>query len=409
MTATRVILVNRFYWPDLPATGQILTDLAEELAARGQTVIVITSGAATAPSDEVHAGVIIRRVRRPAGSEQRRRAKLGAWLGFAIGACWELLRIVRRGDRIVLLTDPPLLPLLAGPIGRHRGAAVFHWVQDVYPELPERLLGWRGLGWIRAWRNREWRLAAGVAVLGRDMGALVRAAGVDAARIHSMPNWAPRGLTPATAARIERRRQKWELQGRFVIAYSGNFGRVHALEPIIEVATLLRDDPGCVFLLVGSGAQEDRLRALVRARRLPNVRFEPTQPRDDLAVTLGVGDVHFVTLHERCADLVFPSKYYGILAVGRPLIFVGPAGCELAQAITQQGIGGVFAPGDATAMATLLRAWRRHPDLPRDMGQRALALHQAARGPAGAADHWFSLLKEPVPLQGESDRPDRNP
>lgn len=405
MSASRIIFVNRFYWPDEPATGQLLTDLAEELAGRGQAVFVITSGDETRPMDEVRAGVVIRRVRRAEGKRRSAWAKLMAWTGFIVGACWELRRILRAGDRLVLMTDPPLLPLLAGPIARRRRATVFHWVQDVYPELPERLLGLRGLGCLRSLRDREWRRAAAVAVLGSDMAALVQSRGVARECLHVLPNWAPRGLEPATAARIERRRRDWGLEGKFVLAYSGNFGRVHALDPILDLAAALRDDPAVVFLFIGGGAQQARLEETVSLRRLENVRFEPPQPRSELAVTLGAADVHFVTLHEQCADLVFPSKYYGILAVGRPLLYVGPANCELAQAITSHGIGGVFAPADVTAMAALLRTWRQHPELAQAMGQRARARHEQAGGPVAAANRWISLLNASATAKTELGLP----
>lgn len=410
MSMPRTLFVNRFYWPDEPATGQLLTDLAEELAARGQTVIIVTSGAKSAPADEVRAGVIIRRVLRLGGNGRGVWAKLMAWVGFTFGACWTLLRIVQPGDRLVLMTDPPLLPILAGPIARWRRAVVFHWVQDVYPELPERLLGLRGMGLVKRGRNREWRKAAGVVTLGSDMAALIQqASGVSNPRLQVIANWAPRGLAPAPGAAITRRRRQWELGDRFVLAYSGNFGRVHALEPILEIAAALRDDPGFVFLFIGGGAQQARLQEMVRARRLENVSFQPPQPRDDLPVTLGVADVHFVTLHEQCADLVFPSKYYGILAAGRPLLFVGPANCELAQTIGHHGIGGVFSPSDVTAMAALLRTWRQHPELAHAMGQRALALHQASTGPAGAADRWISLLNSSRLRETGFDTPSLSP
>lgn len=392
MSASRIIFVNRFYWPDEPATGQLLTDLAEELANRGHAVFVIASGDKSRPMDEVRAGVVIRRVRRADGKGRNIWSKLTAWTGFIASACWELGRILRAGDRLVLMTDPPLLPLLAGPIARRRGATVFHWVQDVYPELPERLLGLRGLGFLRRLRDREWRRADAIAVLGSDMAALVQSHGVARERLHVLPNWAPRGLEPATAAQIERRRRDWGLDGMFVLAYSGNFGRVHALEPILELAAALHDDPAFVILFIGGGAQKTRLEKAVRQRRLENVRFEPPQPRAELAVTLGAADVHFVTLHERCADLVFPSKYYGIIAVGRPLLYIGPANCELAQIITSHGIGGVFAPADAAAMSALLRTWRQHPELARIIGHRARALHELAGGPTAAANRWISLF-----------------
>lgn len=387
---SRIVFVNRFYWPEEPATGQLLTDLGEELARRGRSVVVLTSGTAELASDQVNAGVAIRRLRSPRGGLGAF-GKLCGWITFALGAAWALRGILRAGDIVVILTDPPLLALLAGPVARARRATVFHWVQDIYPELPERLHGIRGFGWLRHFRDREWRAAQGVVTLGQDMASLIRARGVPPELLSIIPNWAPRGLNPAKPAAIARKRSAWHLQDRFVIAYSGNFGRVHALEPLLEIAAALRDDPAYVFLFIGRGAQEARLRELVRQRGLDNVRFEPPQSREDLAVTLGLADVHLVTLHEHCADLVFPSKYYGILAVGRPILYVGPARSELAQAISSHGIGGVFAPTDILAMAALLQAWRKHPELPQALGQRALELHRFSVGPAAAADRWISL------------------
>lgn len=394
MRPPRVIFVNRFYWPDEPATGQLLTDLAEELAKAGREVLILASGASDSPPDQVRNGVIIRRVA-GRGNERGAIRKLVAWIRFGLGACWELSRLIQRGDRLVIMTDPPLLPLLAGPIARRRGAAIFHWVQDIYPELPERLHGWRGLGPIRKLRNREWSLAAGVTVLGADMAGFVKARGVTPCRLHVLPNWAPHGLKPATPAAITKRRQEWGLDGKFVMAYSGNLGRVHALEPLLDVAAALQSDPAFVLLIVGRGAQFSQFEAAVQARRLSNVVFQPPQPRDKLALTLGVADVHFVTLRDGCEDLVFPSKFYGIAAVGRPMLFVGPAQSELARLIANYNLGGAFTAGDIAPMVSLLRTWRSHQALPQSIGQQALAYHHAHPGLSAAAIGWNILLDSP--------------
>ena len=394
MRPTRVIFVNRFYWPDEPATGQLLTDLAEELVKQGHEVLILTSGGNDAPPDEIHNGVLIRRVTNR-GDERGALRKLLAWIKFALGACWELSRLVHKGDQLVIMTDPPLLPLLAGPIARRRGVAAFHWVQDIYPELPERLNGWRGLGLVRRLRSREWRLAAGIVTLGSDMAKFVAAQGVAANHVHILPNWAPAGLKPATAAAIVRKRQDWGLDGKFVLTYSGNLGRVHALEPLLDVAAALQTDPAFTLLIIGRGAQLARFEAAVHERRLPNVVFQPPQPRDKLALTLGVGDVHFVTLRDGCEDLVFPSKFYGNAAVGRPKLYIGPAQSELARLITNHNLGGAFTAGDIPAMVTLLRTWRNHPALPQSIGQQALAYHQNHPGLAGAAIGWKLLLRSP--------------
>lgn len=408
MRPPRVIFVNRFYWPDEPATGQLLTDLAEALAAQGQEVLILTSGDNDAPPDEAHNGVLIRRVAcRP--DERGALRKLLAWIRFGIGACWELTRLIQQGDQLVIMTDPPLLPLLAGPIARWRGAAAFHWVQDIYPELPERLNGWRGLGLVRRLRNREWRLATGIVALGSDMAQFVLAQGVTPNRTHILPNWAPAGLMPATDAAIARKRQEWGLDGKFVLAYSGNLGRVHALEPLLEVAAALQSDPSFVLLVIGRGAQLASFEGAARERRLSNVIFQPPQPRDQLALILSVADVHCVTLRDGCEDLVFPSKFYGIAAVGRPMLYVGPARSELARLIANHNLGGAFTATDIAPIVTLLRTWHNHPELPRAIGQQALAYHQSHPGLPAAAIGWKLLLRPPFSGPSTGQHPITSP
>lgn len=389
---SRIVFLNRFYWPEEPATGQLLTDLAEELAGRGCDVQVLTSGPRGAVPDEQRHGVAIRRVRSPRFAPTGFLGQAANWCGFGLGALWCLMLQLRRGDALVLLTDPPLLLLFAGPLARLRGARVFHWVQDVYPELPERLHGLRGLGAMRWLRNREWRLASGCAVLGADMARLLVANGADRNRVTVVPNWAPRGLEPAAPGTIAALRESWGLRDKFVVAYSGNMGRVHDLEPVLELAATLRDDARCVFLFIGAGAQHRQLEAIARAKSLPNVLFRPPQPRAQLAASLGVADVHLITLREQCEDLVFPSKLYGIAAVGRPMLFIGPPHCELAGLVVAAGMGRSFARDDVAGMARVLGHWQDSPADLAALAGGALAFSRTTPGLAQAANYWQSLV-----------------
>jgi colanic acid biosynthesis glycosyl transferase WcaI len=389
---SRIVFLNRFYWPEEPATGQLLTDLAEELAGRGCEVQVLTSGPRGAVASEHRNGVAIHRVRSPRFAQTGFLGQAANWFGFGLGALWCLMLQSRRGDTLVLLTDPPLLLLFAGPLARLRGVRLFHWVQDVYPELPERLNGLQGLGAVRWLRNREWRLADGCAVLGADMARMVLANGADGKRVRIIPNWAPRGLEPAAPNALAALREQWGLRGKFVVAYSGNMGRVHDLEPVLELAAALRAETRCVFLFIGAGAQHRQLESVARAKQLPNVLFRPPQPRSELAVSLGVADVHLITLREQCEDLVFPSKLYGIAAIGRPVLFIGPPQCELAALVASAGMGRSFARHDIAGMAGVLRQWQDTPAEPAALAQGALAFSRTTPGLAQAANYWQSLV-----------------
>jgi glycosyltransferase involved in cell wall biosynthesis len=387
----RLFFINRFYWPDEPATAQLLTDLAETLAGRGHDVTVITSPPAGGPRTETRHGVRIERVGPPRHAGRGLAAKALNFGAFFLAALGRVARRLRPGDAVIALTDPPLIGAGAAIVARLRGARLYHWAQDIYPEIAIALTGQRWLRRLRPWRDAAWRQAAGCVTLGRDMAALMAQAGVAAGRITIVPNWAPAGLEPAPADAIAQVRDRWGLTGKFVVAYSGNLGRVHDLDSLLEAADGLRGDPEFVFAFIGEGAGRAPLEAEARRRGLANVRFYPSQPRASLAAALGAGDVHLVTLRAECARYVFPSKLYGIAAVGRPVLFVGPADCDPARAVRDHGFGWVFAPGEMGALAARLRHLRLGPDERAAAG--AAARRFAGTGTAAtAADAWDRLL-----------------
>lgn len=396
----RIIFVNRFYWPDEPATAQLLTDLAEALAARGRTIEVVTSrpAAKTSPPAEMRAGVQIRRL---SGNRWGRLSLAGRALDFATFICgtsWRLAWTLRRNDVVVALTDPPLLGLALSAVCWLKSARCLHWVQDVYPEVAMTLSGSRGLrllgGPLRWLRNLSWRSSAGCVALGRDMAGLIARAGVPPENITIIPNWAPAGLEPqpVTAAGLYRR--QWGLEHKFIAVYSGNLGRVHDLFPVLLAAQQLQDRSDIVLLFIGGGAQRAALEEFVRAHGLNNVRFEPAQPRRDLPAALATGDIHFVTLHPGCAALVFPSKLYGIAAVGRPVLFVGPADCELAQLVRDRGMGLAFHRGEPAAIAAALRRLADDPGAAARLGEKALAFSRNEGRLEHAVAAWDRLLRE---------------
>ena len=370
----RFVFINRFYWPDEPATAQMLADLAEALAADRHAVTVIASRPSGAtPGREIRRGVTILRAH---GTRWSRRGHLGKIADFTTFYCGALLRLfvtARRGDIVVAMTDPPLLDIGAWLVARLRGARLVHWVQDIYPEIAITLTGHRWLGLAKPFRNLAWRSADRCVTLGDDMAATVVANGVPPHRVSVIPNWAPVGLGPATDADILALRTAWGLSDKFVLLYSGNLGRVHDLDPLLDLAQRLGTEPRIALVFVGGGPQHAALVAAARDRGLANVRFFPAQPRANLSAVLAAGDLHVVTLRPGCAASVFPSKLYGIAAVGRPVLFVGPRQSEIARIIREQGFGVCFQRDEIAAVAETVVALGAAPD------QRAKLSRAAAR------------------------------
>lgn len=380
----RVIFINRFYWPEEPATAQLLTDLAEALAARGFQVSVITSQppeSGALPIEHRH-GVEIRRVRALRASRRTLAGRVAEIVSFYPGALWRVFRATKRGDTVIALTDPPLLGVAIWPIIRFRGARLIHWVQDIYPEIASELTGHRWLAVLRPLRNVAWRRASTCLVPGTDMARTVLAAGVPSTNVVVFPNWAPEGLAPPPPAAIEELRAQWAVTGKFVVAYSGNLGRVHDLDPIIELATALQHEPDFVFLLIGDGARKPALEQSAHARGLRNVRFVSPQPRGALAASLGAADVHLVTLKRDAERYVFPSKLYGITRVGRPVIVIGTPDCELAQCVRAGGYGAAFTGTEIAPMVAMLRKLRADARYRNQLGTAALASARSGIGEA---------------------------
>jgi glycosyltransferase involved in cell wall biosynthesis len=376
----------------------LLTDLAEGLAAAGHEVVVVTAAHREGIArEEVRAGVRILRV---VNQPRSRAAKFWAFLLFHPAAALAILRRARRGDAVVVMTDPPLIGVSAGIAALFRGAKLIHWTQDVYPEIAAALTPHRWLRGLSGVRNALWRRATVCVTLGTDMRSLLEEAGVGAERLSVAPNWAPAGIRALPRGKPSNLRAHWGLRGRFVVAYSGNLGRVHDLTPVLDLAQALRDD-AVSFIFIGSGAGEADLRRGAAERRLTNVSFLPPQPRESLSESLAVADLHLVTLLPGCERLVFPSKLYGIAASGRPLLFIGPADCEVARTVREHDLGltttrekVAAAAGEILQLSRRSDSWERHA-----AAARAFAATHTAET---AVARWTALLAR---LSGESPLP----
>jgi colanic acid biosynthesis glycosyl transferase WcaI len=389
------IFINRFYWPDEPATAQLLTDLAEALAADGHAVTVITSQPKKlgVPLRELHLGVMIRRIQSTRCAALGLAGKALDFATFYVGALFQLAEAAGRDTVVVALTDPPLIGIGAWMVARLSGARIIHWIQDIYPEVAITLTGHSWPGLVRPLRNLAWRRSDACVTLGTDMMTVPAQAGVAQSKTLLSPNWAPAGLGAQPSDPASAVRTKWNLAGKFVALYSGNLGRVHDLHPLLNVAERLRSHPEIALVFIGTGAQSAALMAEAAQRGLTNVHFHPPQSRGRLAESLALGDVHFVTLQPGCETSVFPSKLYGITAIGRPVIFIGPRPCELARLVTDHDFGRAFARDDSAAVAAAIVDLSRDPARCRQLATAGLKFAGLNGGVARAARQWAALAE----------------
>jgi glycosyltransferase involved in cell wall biosynthesis len=230
-------------------------------------------------------------------------------------------------------------------------------------------------------------------VLGERMRATVaRLEPRCAQRIEVIHNWAD-GDALRPLAGTSPLRAPWGLEGKFVVAYSGNMGRVHDLDTVLEAGERLRGEAGVVFLFIGDGHQRLRLESEARRRGLANVVFQPYQAREQLAASLGAADVHLVSLLPALEGLVVPSKFYGVLAAGRAAIVIGDPEGEVARIARDGDCGLSVAAGDAAGLARAILSLRDDPARCASMGANARAVFDAQYDRRHAMALWEQALE----------------
>lgn len=394
----KLIFFNRFFYPDSSATSQILSDLAFRLASSGHEVHVVTTRAPGAgDAEETVRGVRVHRVTEASTAATTLPRKSMAYLRYYAGARKAAQQLIRAGDTVVIKTDPPLLSRAVGNIAKSRGARVVIWLQDLFPEIA-REYGIRGLGgpmgaMVRKLRDGSLASADRVVAIADLMAERVASLGcVPRDRLAIIHNWADgRAVFPIEPSANPARKQ-WQVDDVFVVGYSGNLGRVHEFETLLGAAAILRDHRDILFLIIGRGPQLSEVKKQASRRELANVQFRPHQDRADLAQTLSVPDVHVSILRPEFEGLVQPSKLYGIMAAGRPTIFVGDRDGETARILAEAHAGVSVRTGDAKGLAAAILNLRDRASERRQMGENARKKFDEKYDSSIALAQWERLL-----------------
>lgn len=407
-TKPRVVFFNRSYWPDVEATGQLLTELLEDLSSDFDVEIIAGQPNAVPgevqyrrSGQEIHHGVKITRLWHTQFPKHSFVGRILNLVTFTLSAAWASLTL-KKTDVVVTETDPFLLPFVGRWIQWWHGAKFIVYLQDIYPDIAIAV-GKLREGWIS--RAMRWllfgvyRRADGVVVLSRDMERTCREYGVPADSLRIIPNWADTTqLQPQKQQNAFR--ETYGLNDAFVVMYSGNMGLAHTLTPILDAAETLKDQTKVCFVLVGDGARRATLVQEAEARGLNNVRFFPYQPRDQLAQSLSAADVHLISMQPEATGLLMPSKLYGILASGSAVIALADAKSELAELIQQRELGFVCDPHDIDAgaerLAYVINFLAENPEQVRTLGENARRLAEAEFDRSIQTSRFAAMLHELV-------------
>ena len=370
-----VLLLNEYYPPDTSATAKMAAQVAETLAKRHKVTVV--AGRPSYDPDEyypfawlrrdVRNDVVVERVGSTTYPRHRMRRRVTNYVTYLALAVPRALAI--RPDVVLAMTDPPIAGIAGAWIARLSGRPFVYNIRDLYPDMAIGGDIVRPSRWVERWEKMHrnaLRRAARVIVLGDDMRARILAKGVPPERVvvvrdgTSFPSTMPAQDDPIV--------QEIRCGFSFVAVHAGNLGFYGAWDTLLKAAEILRNEnTGLVF--IGDGAN----RAAMRTATLngANVRFLPFRPADQVPHVMMAGDLHIVTVRRGLEGVVVPSKLYGILAAGRPVLAVADAKSDAARIVIESGSGIVADPDDPAGVAAAIRELRDNAPRLAEMGRRA--------------------------------------
>lgn len=399
----RIWIVSELYYPELTSTGYFLTGIAEGLASAYDVSALCGQPSywargVRAPSHEKLNGVDVFRCRATTFDKNKLLFKIINLITISFSIFWKALFRFHRGDIVIAVTNPPLLPYLTALACRLRGANFVLLIHDVYPEIFTRLgiLKPHSIPVQLLDRASRWlyNSAERIIVLGRDMRDLSAAKlSVRRNRVVIATNWGDTDAVYPQPLSENRLLSKLNLSERFVVQYCGNIGRTHGITDLLDASESLVPDPEFHFLLIGWGAMKPWAVQQKQARNLENLTILDPLPFEEFRDGLNACNIAIISFSSGMSGISVPSRMYNVLAAGKPLMAVCDNDSELAAVVREEGIGWVIAPGRPDLIVSALREAKAHPGCLRSMGERARKAAETKYTKAHVLEIYQSLIE----------------
>lgn len=396
-----VTILYHFFHPDDVVSARHFSQLAEGLVQRGWDVTVLASNRycrypkrKIEEKKEVWNGVKIIRLWRPGWNQANRFLRLAnsAWML----AAWTLkLLTMPRTDAIIIGTDPPFSALLFPVIRKlKRGKVLAHWCFDLYPDAIEADSKGLFIKWISGvaayLMKRAYRSVDLMVDLGGCMRKRLSGYGHNAVSATVTP-WAIVEPEEIPMPDLEARSALFG-DAKLALLYSGNLGRAHDYMLFLKLARRLRENSDIAFCFACRGNRAEELRKAVGPDDI-NVNVAPFAGEHELEIRLASADMHLLSLRPQWEGIVVPSKFFGSMAVGRPVLFAGPEGSSIAGWLKKYDAGFVLTEKNMEEVASRLFEIADSPDMLLKMRQNAFEAYRFFSMRSGM-DAWVGLLEK---------------
>jgi len=397
----KVLMLNQAFWPDVVATAQHADDLARYLRENGDDVTVVASRAiygergSTLPKRETRDGIQIYRVGLQLFGKRGITPRVFDFTLFYIAALWRCMMLPRH-DVVICFTTPPFIALVGVLLKWIKGTRLVYWTMDLYPEVAGAagVMKSNGALWnIFRWIDRIClRQSDRVVALGDYMKQKVIQKGAAPTRVSTISVWSGAEKFARRNRQDNPLRTEWNIGDRFTVLYVGNFGLGHDMDAIAGAVEKLKDDDSIRWLFIGDGKAKPNLERRISECGAKNIFVSGYQTREQLADVLDLGDTHLVTLLPGWEGLILPSKFFSVLAAGKPVLWVGPENSECVTILNENQCGYQSKPGDGDALAREIQYLSAHRSDAQEMGRRGQVAYEMKYESHHACKAWQDVL-----------------
>ena len=401
-----LLILSQVYPPDPASVGQHMADSAEAMAGRGWRVVVLAANrgyddpSVVYDRAEVRHGVNVRRLPLSSFGKSSILLRLLAGTIFML-QCIARGLFTRRVALILVSTSPPMCSLAAIVIATVRRVPIKYWVMDLNPDqmivlgrITERSLPARVFNAIN---RRILKRAADIVVLDRFMAERLNRKRDVRSKQTLMPPWPHEDHLAVVSHADNPFREKHDLDGRFVIMYSGNHGYSTPIRTVLDAALELRDDPRLLFMFIGGGVGKKEVQDTIDRHQPGNIISLPYQPLEEIKYSLSAADVHLVSVGDEVVGVVHPCKVYGAMAVARPILLLGPDPCHVSDLINEHALGWQIRHGNVDGAVTMIRRILETPPAELEaMGRRGRAVVDTQLSKATLCGRFCDVLERGV-------------
>ncbi len=405
-----LFILDTFH-PEYASTGQIMTELARSLQNDFRITVIVGIPKYGINSSNVYKGknfyfekfenISIVRVKTPKLNKMSKISRFKFIVGHFLNAFRAVFK-VNKPDLTFVISQPPILGGVLGSLTKlFRGGKLIYNIQDFNPEQAATIgynkskLVTKVARWVD---NASIMSADRVVVVGRDMKQqLFKRARIDESKVLVINNWIDEQIVKPHSKKhkdVKKYIDLYGLEGKLTFMYSGNIGLYYDLQNIIKIIGKFNKLENVLFVFVGGGAELDQLKKYSRENNLSNVKFFPYVAKEEVVYSLSAADIHFVTNHKGIKGISVPSKIYGIMAVGKPVLGIIETESEVEMLIRDSGCGRVVEPQDYDGIEKLIQWYIDTVDDIEDMGSKGREYLEVHNRKVMSIEKYRNMLTE---------------